>query len=73
MASGVIRLHIDGVMAAEKYITGPVVSTCQGTLIFMGGNGGKTSDNPQGYLHYVRVLPQPTVSNHYVKVYFSFF
>ena len=63
---GVIRLHVDGIMTVEKHLTGPT-SYWQGTLIIMGGSGGKSSDIPQD-VHHARVLPQPTVSNHYVKV-----
>lgn len=67
VGNDVIRLHMDGVVVAEKLINGLVESNYQTTIILMGGNGCNSSDYLQGYAHHVRVLPQPTVTNHYVK------
>jgi hypothetical protein len=55
-------------MAAEKHVNGTAISSWDGTLMVMGGNGAKSCSIPQVYVHHARVLPQPTVSNHYVKV-----
>jgi hypothetical protein len=38
-----------------------------GPVVLSGGDGSTDGDSVQGYAHYVRVLPQPTVTNHYVK------
>lgn len=62
----ILRLHLNGGVVGEKKTD---VNGCFGvnfsTIVLSGGD----SDNSvQGYAHYVRVLPQPTVTNHYVKV-----
>ena len=37
-------------------------------MTLSGGDGSADGNSVQGYAHYVRVLRQPTVTNHYVKV-----
>ncbi|MCO5569515.1 hypothetical protein L7F22_023228 [Adiantum nelumboides] len=66
-AKDVIRLHMDGLVVSETSISEPEPSATNQTIILMGGDGHKIADCLQGYVHYVQVLPQPTVTNHYVK------
>lgn len=66
----ILRLHLNGGVVGERKTD---YSNDNGgfgldlsTIILSGGDG--STDIVQGYAHYVRVLPQPTVTNHYVKV-----
>ncbi|KAI5078231.1 hypothetical protein GOP47_0005902 [Adiantum capillus-veneris] len=63
----VIRLHMDGLVVAETSISRLEPCSTYQTILVMGGDGHKNADCLQGYAHYVQVLPQPTVTNHYVK------
>lgn len=63
------RLHMDGVVVGEKTISYPVQDDVQGLSLYLSGGDSTTHPNHvQAYAHYVRLLPQPTVTNHYVKV-----
>lgn len=67
----VARLHVNGGVVGERKVDcfkskgdgGDPVA-----LLLAGGEGSLDGNCVQGYAHHVRVLPQPTVTNHYVKV-----
>jgi len=64
----ILRLHLNGGVVGERitdYLNGNGVDL---SSILLSGGDGSTENSVQGYAHYVRVLPQPTVTNHYVKV-----
>lgn len=64
----ILRLHLNGGVLGERkadYLHGSGVDL---STILLSGGDGSTDNGVQGYAHYVRVLPQPTVTNHYVKV-----
>ncbi|ERN01016.1 uncharacterized protein LOC18429091 isoform X2 [Amborella trichopoda] len=64
-----IRLHIDGVMVGEKFLSCSMENNIDQNklsgITLSGINGG---DNKlQGYAHYVKVIAAPSVTNHFVK------
>lgn len=67
----ILRLHLNGVVVGERktdYSNGNEGFGVDLNTILLSGGDGSTDNSVQGYAHYVRVLPQPTVTNHYVKV-----
>ncbi len=67
------RIHLNGGVVAEwKASSTSSIKEGRaadlGPVVLSGGDGSTDGDSVQGYAHYVRVLPQPTVTNHYVKV-----
>jgi hypothetical protein len=73
ISPGVARIHLNGGVVAEWKASS--ISSIKegraadlGPVVLSGGDGSTDGDSVQGYAHYVRVLPQPTVTNHYVKV-----
>lgn len=69
IGNDVIRIHMDGVVLGEKPLHGLAENNhkWRSTITLMGCNHCSSAENVQGYAHYVRVLPQPAVTNHYVK------
>lgn len=68
IGSEILRLHLNGGVVGERktdYLNGSGVAL---SSILLSGGDSSTDNSVQGYAHYVRVLPQPTVTNHYVKV-----
>ncbi|KAH9298411.1 hypothetical protein KI387_030093, partial [Taxus chinensis] len=67
--TNVIRLHIDGVVVGEKIVAyasqDGVIEEKSKPLNLVGADSN--GNGVQGYAHYVRVLAQPAVTNHYVK------
>lgn len=73
ISPGVARIHLNGGVVAEwKASSTSSIKEGRaadlGPVVLSGGDGSTDGDSVQGYAHYVRVLPQPTVTNHYVKV-----
>lgn len=69
VGANVVRLHIDGVVVGEKSIAYALQNSVTGEIskpLDLIGTNDNTS-GVQGYAHYVRVLTQPAVTNHYVK------
>ena len=70
VGANVVRLHIDGVVVGEKSVAyalhNSVTEEISKPLDLIGTD--ENSNGVQGYAHYVRVLTQPAVTNHYVKV-----
>eukprot|EP00249_Psilotum_nudum_P011600 c23265_g1_i1 orf=395-2704(+) len=68
MGVAVTRIHIDGVIVGEKTSL-PFSQNKQASrpISLVGAENCNGADNVQAYAHYVRVLPQPAVTNHYVK------
>lgn len=67
----VARLHVNGGVVGERrveYLTKNGGGGDRGPVTLFGGDGDMNGASVQGYAHYVRLLPQPTVTNHYVKV-----
>ncbi|CAK9194167.1 unnamed protein product [Sphagnum troendelagicum] len=72
ISPGVARIHLNGGVVAEwKASSTSSIKEGRaadlGPVVLSGGDGSTDGDSVQGYAHYVRVLPQPTVTNHYVK------
>lgn len=69
MNTDVIRIHIDGLVVGEKFLHGFGQDTNKrrSTTTLVGSSVGSSGDDVHGYAHYVQVLPQPAVTNHYVK------
>lgn len=70
VSTNVIRLHIDGVVVGEKRVAyasqNGVIEENLKPLNLVGTDSN--CNGVQGYAHYVRILTQPAVTNHYVKV-----
>ena len=70
VSTNVIHLHIDGVVVGEKRVVyasqNGVIEETLKPLHLVGADSN--CNDVQGYAHYVRILSQPTVTNHYVKV-----
>jgi hypothetical protein len=66
------RLHIDTVVVGQKEMTFPVegggVSGDAGPVLLSGGDGSPSGGSVQAYAHFVRLLRQPEITQHYVKV-----
>ncbi|KAG6555974.1 hypothetical protein Mapa_001914 [Marchantia paleacea] len=71
IGSDIARLHIDGVIVGEKRIPLPAFGeseTGEEEEVFLCGGSGLSAGSPvQAFAYLVRMLPQPTVTNHYVK------
>lgn len=69
VSTNVIRLHIDGVVVGEKRVVyasqNGVIEETLKPLHLVGADSN--CNGVQGYAHYVRILSQPAVTNHYVK------
>ncbi|XP_057830645.2 SH2 domain-containing protein A isoform X2 [Cryptomeria japonica] len=69
VSTNVIRLHIDGVVVGEKRVAyasqNGVIEENLKPLNLVGTDSN--CNGVQGYAHYVRILIQPAVTNHYVK------
>lgn len=67
----IARLHLNGGVVGERRVDSSYGNEDFGgdssTILLSGGDGSSDGNSVQGYAHYVRVLPQPTVTNHYVK------
>ncbi|EFJ30626.1 hypothetical protein SELMODRAFT_89534 [Selaginella moellendorffii] len=63
----IARLHIDGVVTGEKAISFPSCDETVEPVKLSGGDGQNRGGFVQAYAHHVCVLPQPSVTNHYVK------
>ncbi|KAJ7555329.1 hypothetical protein O6H91_05G032600 [Diphasiastrum complanatum] len=71
VGANIARLHMDGVVVGERSIVFSSQNKCPeanyGPVLLSGGDGSSSGGNVQAYGHYVCVLPQPSVTNHYVK------
>eukprot|EP01018_Ginkgo_biloba_P005387 Gb_27439 [translate_table: standard] len=69
VGTNIIRLHIDGVVVGEKSVAyASQKGVTEDTIRPLNLLGIDSSSNGvQGYAHYVRLLAQPAVTNHYVK------
>ena len=70
VSTNVIHLHIDGVVVGEKRVVyasqNGVIEETLKPLQLVGADS--KYNGVQGYVHYVRILSQPAIKNHYVKV-----
>lgn len=63
-----------GTVAGERHMPSPlevmegIARKGEQVLLFGGQGGHAASTSVHGYFYFVRLLPQPTVTNHYVKV-----
>lgn len=67
----IARLHLNGGVVGEikvDFLNGNEGVGGDLSTVLLSGGDSSTDGSVQGYAHYVRVLPQPTVTNHYVKV-----
>jgi hypothetical protein len=66
------RLHIDTVVVGQKEMTFPAegggVGGDAGPVLLSGGDGSPSGGSVQAYAHFVRLLRQPEITQHYVKV-----
>ncbi|CAM6110682.1 unnamed protein product [Calypogeia fissa] len=71
IGSAVSRLHMVGAVVGERHVSSPleviegIAKEREEVFLFGGQNGHAASTS--GFVYYVRLLPQPTVTNHYVK------
>lgn len=66
----IARLHLNGGVVGEikvDFLNGNEGVGGDLSTVLLSGGDSSTDGSVQGYAHYVRVLPQPTVTNHYVK------
>lgn len=58
----------------ERHVSSPleviegIAKEREEIFLFGGQSGHAASTSVHGFVYYVRLLPQPTVTNHYVKV-----
>ncbi|BBN08473.1 protein MpSTAT [Marchantia polymorpha subsp. ruderalis] len=71
IGSDIARLHIDGVIVGEKRLPLPAFGESETgekeEVLLRGGSGLSAGSPVQAFAYLVRMLPQPTVTNHYVK------